>query len=108
MRASWQAWMHEERALTKAGNLKQPTQDPVNWVSEAWRSIKEDTLIHSFLVCGLSNALDGSQDDLVSSDVPAVNADEIEPAEEEEDVEIEGNADDLDPFSEDKEEEDDS
>lgn len=101
--------MREERALTKAGNLKQPTrQDAINWVSEAWRSIKEDTLIHSFLVCGLSNALDGSQDDLVSSDMPAVNADEIEPAEEEEDVEIEGDADDLDPFSEDKEEEDDS
>ena len=59
-------------------------------------------------MCGLSNALDGSQDDLVSSDVPAVNADEIEPAEEEEDVEIEGDADDLDPFSEDEEEEDDS
>ena len=59
-------------------------------------------------MCGLSNALDGSQDDLVSSDVPAVNADEIEPAEEEEDVEIEGDADDLDPFSENEEEEDDS
>ena len=109
MRASWQAWMREERALTKAGNLKQPTrQDAINWVSEAWRSIKVETVVHSFLVCGLSNALDGSQDDLVSSDVPAVNADEIEPAEEEEDVEIEGDADDLDPFSEDEEEEDDS
>lgn len=67
-----------------------------------------ETLVHSFLVCGLSNALDGSQDDLVSSDVPAVNADEIEPAEEEENVEIEGDADELDPFSEDEEEEDDS
>ena len=57
-----------------------------------------ETLVHSFLVCVLSNALDGSQD--------AVNADEIEPAEEEEDVEIEGDADELDPFSEDEEEDD--
>ena len=101
--------MREDRALTKAGNLKQPTrQDAINWVSEAWKSIKVETLVHSFLVCGLSNALDGSQDDLVSSDVPAVNADEIEAAEEEENVEIDGDADELDPFSEDEEEEDDS
>ena len=42
---------------------------------------------------------------VVSNNVPAVNADEIEPAEEE-DMEIEGDADDLqDPFSEDEEEE---
>ena len=108
MRGSWQAWMREGRALTKAGNLKQPTrQDAINCVSEAWRSIKVETVVHSFVVCGLFNALDGSQDKLVSSDVPAVNADEIEPAEEE-DVEIGGDADDLDPFSEDEEEEDDS
>ena len=40
MRASWQVWMCEERALNKAGNLKQPTwQDAINWVSEAWTSI---------------------------------------------------------------------
>ncbi len=31
MRASWQAWMQEDRALTKAGNLKQPTrQDAID------------------------------------------------------------------------------
>ena len=41
----------------------------------------------------------------MSSDVPAVN---IEAAEEEENVEIDGDADELDPFSEDEEEEDDS
>ncbi len=58
-----------ERALTKAGNLKQPTrQDVVNWVSSAWKSITVETLIHSFLVCGLANA---SQDE---HDVPAVDA----------------------------------
>ena len=51
-----------------------------------------ETLVNSFLVYGLSNALDGSQDDLVSSNVPAVNADEIEPTEEKEDMEIEGDA----------------
>ncbi len=32
-------------------------------------SITVETLVHSFLVCGLANTLDGSQDDLVSNDV---------------------------------------
>ncbi len=45
-------------------------QDVLNWVSTAWKSITVETLVHSFLVCGLANALDGSQDDLVSNDVP--------------------------------------
>lgn len=44
MRQSWQGWMHEGRAKTKMGNLKQPTcQDAINWVSKAWDSIKQDT-----------------------------------------------------------------
>ena len=53
----------------------------INWISVAWKSIKEETYDHSFLVCGLSNALDGSEDDLVSDDVPAIDAGEIEPTE---------------------------
>ena len=76
MRASWQEWMRQDRAKTKKGNLKQPSrQDAINWVSKAWESIKLETLTHSFLVCGISNALDGSQDDLVSDDLPSVEMD---------------------------------
>ena len=60
-RASWQAW----RESTKAGNLKQPTrQDAINWVG--CQKLGDLSLVHSFLVCRLSNALDGSQYDLVS------------------------------------------
>ena len=54
MRGSWQTWMRQDWVLTKAGNLKQPTrQDAINWVSAAWDSIKQDTIIRSFLVCGI-------------------------------------------------------
>ena len=104
IRGSWQTWMWQDRALTKAGNLKQPTrQDPINWVSAAWDSIKQDTIIRSFLVCGISNALDGSEDDLASSDVPDVDMN-TEPSKE--DVEEAEDGDDMDPFSEDEDEED--
>ena len=34
--------------------------------------------MHSFLVCGISNALDGSQDDLVSSDIPNIEDEDDE------------------------------
>ena len=67
--------MRQDQPKTPSGNLKQPTrQDVIDWVSQTWSSIKKDTLMHSFLVCGISNALhvDGSQDDLVSSDIPNI------------------------------------
>ena len=61
MRQSWQGWMREGRAKTKMGNLKQPTrQDAINWVSKAWDSIKQETIANSFLICGISNALDNA------------------------------------------------
>ena len=104
MRSSWEEWMRQDRAKTAAGNLKQPTrQDAINWVSKAWSSITSDTLKRSFLVCGISNALDGTQDDMVSDDLPDIDASEVEIAqpdalEEEEDI------DDVDPFSDDSDE----
>ena len=67
------------RALTQKGNLKQ--QDVISWpawVSKAWCGIKTDLLVKSFLVCGISNALDGSQDDFVCDKVPAVDANSTE------------------------------
>ncbi len=59
--------------VTKSGNLKQPTrQYAIDWVSAAWKSIKTETIVHSFLVCGISNALDGSEDGLASRDIPKI------------------------------------
>ena len=75
MRASWQEWMRQDRAKTKSRNLNQPTrQDAINWVSKAWDLISLDTLIRSFKVCGISNVLDGTEDDLVSDDLPSVDS----------------------------------
>ena len=65
------------------------------------KSIKLETLTHSFLVCGISNALDGSQDDLASDDLPSVEMDTEERESSEEDGEDEADVDELDPFSED-------
>ncbi len=102
MRASWEDWMRQTRAKTKAGNLKQPTrQDAIDWVSKAWTLITRETIVRSFLVCGISNALDGSEDDLVSDDLPDVDACEVEPAAEDEPAENDMDLDEVDPFSDD-------
>ena len=89
--------MRQDRPKTPAGNLKQATrQDVIDWVSRAWTSIEKDTLVHSFLVCGISNALDGTQDDLVSSDIPNVededeqNEDAVTMDEEEDSNDVDG------------------
>ena len=71
-----------------------------------WDSISPEIVINSFLVCGTSNALDGSEDDYVSDDVPAVELESVEEEEEEvaEEVDLEDSTDidDLgDPFSDD-------
>ena len=107
MTASWQEWMRQDRAKTKSGNLKQPTrQDAINWVSKAWDSISPDTLIKSFKVCGISNALNGTEDDTESDDLPSVDS-EPEDQESESDSDegdacaAEDDVDDIDPFSDD-------
>ena len=72
---------------------------------QSLESIKQETLTHSFLVCGISNTLDGSEDDLVSDDLLSV---EMEAEEGEssdgEDAQADGedtDVDELEPFSED-------
>ena len=57
---------------------------------KVWDSIKLDTLTHSFLVCGIYNTLDGSQDHLVLHVLPSV---EMETEEDEE-----ADVDEVDPL----------
>ena len=65
IRGYWAEWMQTPMAKTIQGNLKQPTrQDVIDWVSRAWSEIDPELLTHSFLVCGISSALDGSEDHL--------------------------------------------
>src|SRR6218665_669816 len=53
----------------------------VSWVKQAWESIPEDMVRKSFLKCGISNAMDGSEDDALYEDVdqstPGSETDEL-------------------------------
>ena len=63
VRDEWKMWRRDER--TAAGNLKMaPRQDVINWVSAAWDAVSADVTGNSFKHCGITLALDGSEDEL--------------------------------------------
>lgn len=65
MRRQYATWRREERR-TPQGNLQTATrQNVINWVSQAWDEVEEGVLVNSFKACGLTTALDGSEDHLI-------------------------------------------
>ena len=52
--------------LTPTGRMKRPTITQVReWVKTSWQSAEDETVVRSFKTCGISNALDGSEDDIL-------------------------------------------
>ncbi|CAI7805331.1 unnamed protein product [Closterium sp. NIES-53] len=48
-----------------AGNIRKPPPElTLKWISKAWKAVPKELIQRSFLTCGISNALDGSQDNL--------------------------------------------
>lgn len=67
LRQRWMTWMAEGiHELTPTGRQKKPSEELMcQWISEAWREIPREMVARSFLKCGITNSLDGSEDDLV-------------------------------------------
>ena len=73
-------------------------QNVIDWMSTAWDSIDADIIIRSFLRCGISNAVDGSEDDEIWDEIPRdIEADITDGAHNEEDPDAD--IDKLDFFS---------
>lgn len=71
---------------TPAGKKKAPSRNLVlRWVHEAWREIPVEMVAKSFKTCGISNSLDGTEDDEVYAD----EAQEIDNDEEDNEFETE-------------------
>ena len=70
LRQIWTEWMTSGSAkTTKGGNLQKPDITLVcQWVKDAWDSIPNEMIRKAFLKCGISNAMDGTQDDAVYDD----------------------------------------
>ena len=70
----------------------------INWVPQKWESISTETITKSFLVCRISNAVDGSKDHFIQEEILT----DLEDGDDEVDQEGGGEDDDvdsLDPYS---------
>ena len=92
VRRKYLAWMTlGPFEFTPAGKKKAPSRNLVlRWIKEAWAEIPQEMVVKSFKTCGISNALDGTEDDVVySEEIPEVDDEDIEENEFETDSENE-------------------
>jgi len=81
--AKWTTWMIEgQKSFTAGVNIKAASLSTVCcWVNEAWRELSQEMVSHSFKKSGISNVVDGTEDDILWD------------GEEEETIEVESNDD---------------
>ncbi|CAG8644538.1 10171_t:CDS:2 [Paraglomus occultum] len=67
LREKWRTWMAEGKfEMTRGGNLKRPDNSLMcHWISEAWSDIPYEIIVQSFKTCGISNDLNGTEDNLI-------------------------------------------
>jgi hypothetical protein len=73
-----------DHALTPAGRIKKPSVTILcHWIITAWQPISPELIVKGFKKCCISNAMDGSEDDVLWNDSEE-NGDVRSDAEEEE------------------------
>ena len=67
LRQKWTSWISEgEKAFTAGGNMRAASLPVVaEWVKSSWNEVGNDMVEKSFKKCGISNAMDGTEDDLI-------------------------------------------
>ena len=68
MKEQYTEWMagDDDKSRTAAGNLRAPSKELLaRWVVASWQKLSPELIKKSFLSCGLTNAVDGSEDDLI-------------------------------------------
>ena len=91
MRRKYLAWIISGPfEFIPAGKKKVPSRNLVlGWIKAAWAEIPEEMVRKSFKTCGISNALDGTEDDAVFPEESPEIDDDIEENEFETDSENE-------------------
>ena len=58
-----------QREHTAGGNVKAASLSTMSeWVNESWKGLSLEMVSQSFKKCGISNAIDGSEDDILWED----------------------------------------
>ena len=74
----WVEWFASHTDTTAHGNLRQPSrQQAIDWVSAAWDAVSSDTIASSFVLCGITAAADGSDDDRMFRHIPGLLAEGV-------------------------------
>ena len=70
LRDKWTTWMIEgQKEYTAGGNIKAASLNTMcEWVNESWKGLSLEMVSRSFKKCGISNAIDGSKDDILWED----------------------------------------
>jgi len=70
LRQQYLTWIADPaRELTETGKIKRSAPSEVTrWVSAAWKATPESIIVISFKKCCISNALNGSEDDILWED----------------------------------------
>ncbi|KAI1693198.1 pogo transposable element with KRAB domain [Ditylenchus destructor] len=64
----YDTWMltGDRREWTAAGNPRAPSMDVyLEWIVTGWEAVTADMIKESFKTCGITNCIDGSEDDLI-------------------------------------------
>ena len=71
LRELWMEWMaSDQHSFTAGGNMRAPPLETcATWVDAAWTSVKVPIIVKAFKKCCISNALDGTEDDMLWEDV---------------------------------------
>ncbi|CAB4413248.1 unnamed protein product [Rhizophagus irregularis] len=74
LRKEWYYWMNNGGAgYTAAGNLRRAKISEVcRWVKRSWENVSEEIIIRTFKKCGISNALDETEDDEIYKEIDEV------------------------------------
>ena len=67
LRQKWCTWIIEgEKTFTAGGNIRAaPLPTICTWIKDSWDEIPRDMVARSFKKCGISNAMDGTEDDML-------------------------------------------
>lgn len=66
----WNMWYASgTHSFTKGGRMRKPELEEIcQWIVDAWQELEPQIIVHSFKKCCISNALDGSEDDILWED----------------------------------------
>ena len=87
LRQKWNTWISgDDHSFTTTGRMRKPELPVIcSWIVDAWNELDPEIIVRAFKKCTISNALDGSEDDIVweqniakSPDSEEVNGEEDE------------------------------